>query len=640
MRTISQIFSGLVLLLVLLINEAHGETPLSLTPGTTIGASEIEQNAKYLLADRGAISVEDILLGQAPAFQKLAGQSVDFGYTKSQIWLRLDVRNSTSERLDQFLVLHARFMHFLRVYIVQDGQTTVLLKDGEHLPFTQRPIDYRNLATPLSLDANEKATVYITFWSNGATEMPISVETTESFYRLKYGADLRNFTIYAAGAAMIFFTLLSMGVMRWRVHLAYALYFGSVLLFLAHTKGYTFQHIWPHWPEWNAYGSLSLGYGLSITGAIFTITVLDLRRYHPMAYKAALILIVVSALIICTGPLFDTAQLKRFGFIFNSLTIVFLIYCGVLAALRRQPGAKFFVAGWLALFIAGSLSSITHWISSAFSVQDTHDFISIAVLFEAGMLSLAINRQAAVLRRQNQDAMQRELIMTQDLLSAEREKSEAMIRAEKQRLQLAQASHDVQQPLLSLRAALSRESPAGKPPEEIQSSISYLEGLIGQFLTNTRPHETVETQSAEIASYPVTKVWQHLKTMFNDEAIAKGIQLSCVPSSYEIKTEPMAVFRIMSNLVSNAIRHSDGDRIVAGCRRVSGGVELQVWDNGAGIAPAEITVLRKRYSKAPQSDGEGLGLAIIDELATEFGLQFRIKSWLGNGSRFALFLPD
>lgn len=75
-----------------------------------------------------------------------------------------------------------------------------------------------------------------------------------------------------------------------------------------------------------------------------------------------------------------------------------------------------------------------------------------------------------------------------------------------------------------------------------------------------------------------------------------------------------------------------------------GGAEFYVQDSGVGIAPEHIPHLTERFYRVDQSrsretGGTGLGLAIVKHVVQRHGGEVRIRSQLGKGSRFALYLP-
>ena len=72
-------------------------------------------------------------------------------------------------------------------------------------------------------------------------------------------------------------------------------------------------------------------------------------------------------------------------------------------------------------------------------------------------------------------------------------------------------------------------------------------------------------------------------------------------------------------------------------------VTLAVQDQGAGIDAADLAHVFEpfyRSAKSRRRPGVGLGLAVVERIATVFGGTMRAESEPGHGSRFVLRLPD
>jgi signal transduction histidine kinase len=127
-------------------------------------------------------------------------------------------------------------------------------------------------------------------------------------------------------------------------------------------------------------------------------------------------------------------------------------------------------------------------------------------------------------------------------------------------------------------------------------------------------------------------------------ALAEGIRLHAVSSSQSVKADPTLLGRALSNLVANAIRHSQGRRALIGVRRDSEAVTLWVIDDGRGVGARADTRLFEDFAHgaavtAGSREGFGLGLASARRsLALMGGAAGLERPWRG-GSAFYLRLP-
>lgn len=104
-----------------------------------------------------------------------------------------------------------------------------------------------------------------------------------------------------------------------------------------------------------------------------------------------------------------------------------------------------------------------------------------------------------------------------------------------------------------------------------------------------------------------------------------------------------AVTRVLLNLVTNSIQHTERGAVEFGARQRAGRLEFFVNDTGGGLAPPTLapdppSQTRDRWS----SNGTGLGLAICRRLLHAMGSTLEIESLPGQGTRcrFVLTGPD
>lgn len=145
----------------------------------------------------------------------------------------------------------------------------------------------------------------------------------------------------------------------------------------------------------------------------------------------------------------------------------------------------------------------------------------------------------------------------------------------------------------------------------------------------------------------------HLDALFDDirldfepQAHARGLRLSVAPTRLALDTDPALLRRILDNLLRNALSYTPQGRVLLSARRRRGGVVIQVWDTGVGIAPELQEAVFTEFMRgagapaAPGSeDGVGLGLAIVRRLAGLLHGEISLRSVPGKGSVFSLWVP-
>jgi two-component system OmpR family sensor kinase/two-component system sensor histidine kinase BaeS len=126
---------------------------------------------------------------------------------------------------------------------------------------------------------------------------------------------------------------------------------------------------------------------------------------------------------------------------------------------------------------------------------------------------------------------------------------------------------------------------------------------------------------------------------FADQARRGGVTLaSSAEGSMAIDADGVRVREV--NLVTNALRYTPaGGSVDIDLRAANGQVEVTVRDTGSGIAPVAAGTIFDRFSKATDSPGAGLGLAIAKGLVEAHGGTIRAESRPGQGTRIVFTLP-
>jgi len=234
-------------------------------------------------------------------------------------------------------------------------------------------------------------------------------------------------------------------------------------------------------------------------------------------------------------------------------------------------------------------------------------------------------------------ALQSQAESDRKLLKAEREYVRAREAASRRKRQLASASHDIRQPLIGLRQALASESENLSQPlqSRLGEAIDYLERLTEEY--GERPSHQSDLLEEQSEPYALNLILRTVDDMFRAEADAAGITLEIQPIDLQTTVPALALIRATSNLIANALRHASPSTIRVWVEEGSPPF-IVVEDDGCGMDENDIERLRQAGEKGERSSGNGLGLAIIGELAERHGLSLNLQSMPGKGTRAAIGL--
>ena len=223
---------------------------------------------------------------------------------------------------------------------------------------------------------------------------------------------------------------------------------------------------------------------------------------------------------------------------------------------------------------------------------------------------------------------------------------------EKQRLLsrlLARLAHEIRNPLssLAIHVQLLEEDLAQADPllkgkaagrfEIIRSELLRLENLMRQFLSLAAP-SSVNLQTVEVC-----ELVGYVCELLRPEAATRGIDLAMeVPAGLPpLTADPAQLKQALINLVINAIQAIERNGRIEVAVRADPAARacfLQVSDNGPGVTGEKRSAIFEPFFTT-KAEGSGLGLWIVQQIATAHGGRISVENRPGGGATFTLRLP-
>ena len=212
----------------------------------------------------------------------------------------------------------------------------------------------------------------------------------------------------------------------------------------------------------------------------------------------------------------------------------------------------------------------------------------------------------------------------------------------------ADLAHDLRTPLNTLmvetQVALSRPRSVEEYQALLVSNSEEYERL-ARMIENTLFLARADNAQLGLQREPLNARAELLRIRDYFEGLADdaGVTLSAdADTSIVLHADAILLQRAVSNLVSNAIRHTPaGGTVQLSARRVADGVELAVRNSGPGIAPEYLPHIFDRYYRADParsaaSHSAGLGLAIVRAIMQLHGGAIEADSVPGQDTLFRL----
>ncbi|XSG83224.1 MAG: ATP-binding protein [Methyloligella sp. ZOD6] len=213
---------------------------------------------------------------------------------------------------------------------------------------------------------------------------------------------------------------------------------------------------------------------------------------------------------------------------------------------------------------------------------------------------------------------------------------------------LRAANHDLRQPLASLKILIYNclheqdEEERSEILHAMGVSASIMEDLLGALL-QIGQLDAGQIQP-RITSFQLSELFERIQIQFDHQAQEKGLSLRFVTPHKTVSTDRALLERILSNFVANAIRFTEVGGVLVGCRRENNGLRIEVVDTGRGISEEESERVFDEFYRVTddnrkQKKGLGLGLNIVKRLADLLEHPVRLRSRVGKGSIFSVWIP-
>ena len=204
---------------------------------------------------------------------------------------------------------------------------------------------------------------------------------------------------------------------------------------------------------------------------------------------------------------------------------------------------------------------------------------------------------------------------------------------------LADVAHELRTPLTVMQGQLEAIGDGVYAADE-----EHIEVLLGHTRQMARLVEDLRTISlAEVGALRLNPLPTDLVALthevvaaYRSAASERDIELLVdAPGPVVGPADAAALRRVLSNLITNAIRHSSaGGDIRIGLESAAGdhGPTIAITDDGDGMSAELVTRAFERFEKGPASDGSGLGLPIARDLIEAQGGRIELHSRPGSGT--------
>lgn len=592
------------------------------------------KNVQYVLEDQVQYSYQRVLELDESAWHASDSYPLNFGALANGAWVRFDMANVESERVERVLEISNPGLHRLAIYLQFSDKSLQEWQLGNSLPFLDRPIITRNFAVPVNLNAKQTVRVYLRAESGVGVLVPLRLHLKEKFWQL---AVTENMSYGFYFGILFMFIAFNMGLYLFRNDTLYLILAVDLAVFCfmyGNHLGLNFEYLWPVDPQFNNLASLFFSYLVILTANVFTWRFVQLK---------------VSDYLVIKWVYHGFNATALFGFIL--LWLVPTIWSSYFCAFLSLIFVCFLLYLTYLSYREGTLYAGFYMVSYAFSALAAGVYVLHKMAFLPTNMLVENALGASILLQA--------LVLTSVMIERRPSNKKILGFQEQERFiphsvrdWIAQFSHEIRTPLNGIigMADLLKETPLNPTQYNYVRNLSSSGEHLVELVSDILDYESLASGQVQLleVEFNLVELCDHSCELFSRMASENKVS---VEVQYEkgmpldLCTDSKRFRQILLNLLNNSIKFAQGGRVVISFSYTSENeLKMEVWDSGIGMSKQQQKEVFKRFRQADGSvyqrfGGNGLGLAICEQLATLMSGSISVESKLNEFCCFTLVLP-
>ena len=388
-------------LLVFSMSQSLVAETLSLT--SEMKNVELSSIIEYLEDKTAKVPLKKLLdeTGDFPVWNKNNKKNLSFGYTSSAYWIRLKLKNATTEKVHFRILQDYPLIDYLSLYVVKNGIIYDRVDMGDQFPFSKRKLFHRSFVFPLVLLPGEEAEYYFRYFTGSSLKANLTLWSPEPFQEFQLKESAVMWLYYGFLIIMFLYNLFVFISVRDSSYFYYILWLFLFTLFLMSINGLAFQYLWPNAVWWHNNSPVYLQGLFNFAVVFFTRDFCEIKKHSRPAYWIITGVGVGALCIILLNFFIETYRIRIVITTSYNLFLIFIVVpiaAWVSIRERVRAGAFFMIA--FGILILGSVGHLLMNLGVLPVNIMTRHGIELGSAFEVILLSLGLADRINVMKKE------------------------------------------------------------------------------------------------------------------------------------------------------------------------------------------------------------------------------------------------
>lgn len=531
-----------------------------------LNGADISSKISFYKDSTKQLQFQDI---QTKEFKLLNNNYLNFGLTRDNYWIKIEIKNNTHKRINKILHLDNPSIDKLNLY--EQDYDKPIVSTGDVSNLNTREIEDIDFIFNISILANQTKNYYLKIYSKNPIVVHIDIDNKKDILRKLELKKIFLAIFFGFILSLVIYNLILYFTIREKVYLYYVLFQLSLFFMLTAISGFGYYFLWQNNVFLNEFITKSFDDIGLIFAILFSKEFLKTNKKYQKTDKILNIFIFLLFInMISTGTLHDTLVKPV---MLGAIVIVF--YISILALLKDKTITKYYFFGWFSLMVGATLMLGQNfgWLEVSFFTKWS---LYISSMLEAILFSVSLAQRINILKDEKKKALK---INQKKLKYEVKKQTSSLNKALLQKdILLKEVHHRVKNNLQIVSSFISLANM--KRDKDIKNTLTSLQDRIKAIsLLHECLYKNNNLSNIDMLEY-IENLMQYIQGIYRDKNIKFIFEIDNIKIDFD---KIITIGSILNEIVTNSIKYAfDNTKTPTITIKLTKGY-IKIEDNGCGF---------------------------------------------------------